>query len=249
MDESADARPRYALIDTARGVAIALMIVYHFSWDLTFFGLAGFRIFTDPWWIWFANVIVIIILGVMGVTQVMARRRGLTAKAFFRRLGLIVASAGAVSLATQWMDPGSYVFFGILHHIALASVIMAGAIFLPSAALVLLAALILAAPWFLAHPAFAADWLLWVGLSPVPPASVDYVPLAPWLAVPLLGVVAGRRMFRDGSAPAALAWRPAHPILKLIRLAGRHSLALYLLHQPILYGGLYLFMGMIGRGG
>ena len=246
--EQADARPRYALIDTARGVGIGLMIVYHFSWDLTFFGLADFRIFTDPWWIWFANVIVIIILSVMGVTQVMARRRGLTATAFFRRLGLIAAAAGAVSLATYWMDPATYVFFGILHHIALASVIMAGAIFLPSPALVLLAALILAAPGFLAQAAFAADWLLWVGLSPVPPASVDYVPLIPWLAVPLLGVVGGRWMFRDGPAPAALVWRPAHPSLRLIRLAGRHSLALYLLHQPILYGGLYLFMGIFGPG-
>ena len=79
--ESDDLRPRYALIDAARGVAIALMVVYHFSWDLTFFGLADFRVFTDPWWIWFANVIVFIILGTMGVTQVMARRRGLTARA------------------------------------------------------------------------------------------------------------------------------------------------------------------------
>ncbi len=247
MNEQADARPRYALIDAARGVAMLLMIVYHFSWDLTFFGLAGFRIFTDPWWIWFAKLIVSIILGVMGVSQVIARRRGLTVIAFFRRLGLIVASAGVVSLATHWMDSGSYVFFGILHHIALASVIIAGAIFLPSPALVLLAALILAAPGFLTHPAFATDWLLWVGLSPVPTASVDYVPLLPWFAFPLLGVVAGRWMFRDGPAPAALAWRPAHPPARLLRLAGRHSLALYLLHQPILYGGLYLFMGIVGR--
>ena len=109
--EQVDARPRYALIDTVRGVGILLMIVYHFSWDLTFFGLADFQVFTDPWWIWFANVIVIIILGVMGVTQVMARRRGLTATAFFRRLGLIAAAAAAVSPASLWMDPASSVLF------------------------------------------------------------------------------------------------------------------------------------------
>ncbi len=247
MTDSVDPRPRYALIDAARGVAIVLMIVYHFSWDLTFFGLADFRVFTDPWWVWFAYVIVIIILGVMGITQVMARRRGLTLKAVFRRFGLIAASAGAVSLATYWMDPGSYVYFGILHHIALASVIIAGAIYMASPILVVLAVGILAAPEFLAHPYFAADWLLWVGLAPVTPQSVDYVPLVPWLSVPLLGVVAGRWMFREGSVPAALGWRPVHPLAKLIRLTGRHSLAFYLIHQPVLYGGLYLVMGLIGQ--
>lgn len=237
-------RPRYALIDAIRGVAIVMMIAYHFSWDLTFFGLASFHIFTDPWWIWFAYIIVILILGAMGVSQVMARQRGLTAKSFFRRLGLIVASAAAVSLATYLMDPGTFVFFGILHHIALASVIIAGLMYLPSVALIILASFILAAPSFLTQPVFAADWLLWVGLSPAPPASVDYVPLMPWLAVPLLGMVAGRWMFREGPIPTLLSWQPAHRLAKLIRLAGRHSLAIYLLHQPILFGGLYLFMTM-----
>jgi uncharacterized membrane protein len=223
------------------------MIVYHFSWDLTVFGLADFGVFTDPAWIWFAYVIVIIILGVMGISQVMARRRGLTLKAVSRRFALIAGSAGAVSLATYLMDPGSYVFFGILHHIALASILIAGALYLASPVLVVLAAAIVAAPEYLAHPVFAADWLLWVGLAPVTPESVDYVPLVPWLGVPLLGVVAGRWMFRSGSVPAVLAWRPAHPITRLIRLAGRHSLALYLIHQPVLYGGLYLFMGLYHR--
>ncbi len=217
MTDSVDPRPRYALIDAARGVAIVLMIVYHFSWDLTFFGLADFRVFTDPWWVWFAYVIVIIILGVMGITQVMARRRGLTLKAVFRRFGLIAASAGAVSLATYWMDPGSYVYFGILHHIALASVIIAGAIYMASPILVVLAVGILAAPEFLAHPYFAADWLLWVGLAPVTPQSVDYVP--PGAVAKRSSVGGGGRALdvpgRIGSGRAWLAARPsacqAHP--------------------------------------
>lgn len=234
-------RPRYALVDAVRGAAILMMIVYHFSWDLTFFGLANFNIFTDPWWVWFSYIIVTVILAAMGISQVMSRQRGLTSKVFFRRLSLIAAAAGAVSLATYSMDPGTFVFFGILHHIALASVILAGVMFLPSMTLVSLAVFILAAPAFLTHPAFAADWLLWLGLSPTPPPSVDYVPMMPWLAIPLMGVVAGRWMFRDGPAPILLEWQPVHLLAKLIRLAGRHSLAIYLLHQPILFGGLYLF--------
>jgi uncharacterized membrane protein len=48
MTELVDARPRYARIDPVRGVPIVLMIFYHFSWDLTFLGLASFCVFTDP---------------------------------------------------------------------------------------------------------------------------------------------------------------------------------------------------------
>lgn len=169
MTELVDARPRYARIDPVRGVPIVLMIVYHFSWDLTFLGLASFRVFTDPWWIGFATVIVTIILGVMGASQLMSRRRGLE---------LIAVSAEAVSLATYWMDPGRCVFFGILHHIALANALIAGALFLLSPALVILVTFFLAASEFLAHLAYAADWLLWVGLALVTPPSVDYVPLS-----------------------------------------------------------------------
>ncbi|MBT3535127.1 MAG: DUF1624 domain-containing protein [Rhodospirillaceae bacterium] len=234
-------KPRYALLDAVRGAAILLMIVYHFSWDLTFFGLADFRIFTDLKWIWFANLIVCMILGVMGVAQVMARRRNFNVRAFCRRFALIAGSAGLVSLVTYWMDPGTYIFFGILHHIAVASVIVAGLIYLPSLALLSLTGVLVAGPVLFVHPIFAADQLLWLGLSPAPPISVDYVPLVPWLAVPLLGILAGRWIVRREAAMAALNWNPAHPLGTLLCLAGRHSLAIYLIHQPILYGGLYLY--------
>ena len=63
---------RYMMVEVVRGIAILFMIVYHFSWDLTYFGLADFGIFSDPYWIWFAKFIAGLILLVMGVTQVMA---------------------------------------------------------------------------------------------------------------------------------------------------------------------------------
>ncbi len=238
---------RFAVIDMVRGVAILLMIVYHFSWDLTYFGLARFAILTDPAWIWFARSIAALILLVMGVSQVMARRRGLTSRAFLKRLCLIAACAAAVSAATYWMAPGAYVFFGILHHIALASLLMVGLIALPTAALIALAAAALAAPFALSGPAFTAGWLLWLGLAPEAPLSVDYVPLLPWLAVPLTGVILGRLLVGNGDVPGWLTWRPADPLGRLVRFAGRHSLAVYMLHQPVLFGGLYVIVSVFGR--
>jgi uncharacterized membrane protein len=247
MPQASARQSRYAIFDVIRGTAILMMIVYHFSWDLTFFGLADFQIFTDPWWIWFANVIVIMILGVMGVSQVMARQRSFKITVFARRFAKIASAAAAVSLATWFMDPGTYVFFGILHHIAVASVLIAGAILLPSVVLIALAAVILAAPFYFVHEIFSPDWMLWLGLSPSAAAAVDYVPLAPWFAVPVLGIVVGRWFFLRGFAAALLAWNPQGPLMRTVRFAGRHSLAVYLIHQPVLYGGLYVVMLLSGR--
>ena len=126
--KAAPPRPaRYAIVDATRGAAIVLMFVYHFSWDLTYFGFADFGIFTDWRWVWFARFIAGLILLVMGTSQVLARARGrtFTARSFFTRLAVICGAAALVSAATYMMDPRSYVFFGILRHVALASVLRA----------------------------------------------------------------------------------------------------------------------------
>ncbi len=248
-------RPRYASIDMARGVAILLMFVYHFSWDLTFFGYASFQLFTDPWWILFARFIVAIILLVMGMAQIMVRDRGpgLNWQIFIRRLAIVALCAGLVSAVTYLIDAGSYIFFGILHHIVLASILLLGAVLLPTPALIALAVFCFAAPWllvdsgFLDGSLFSTPWLLWAGLAPSPPPSVDYVPLVPWFGIPLAGVILGRLMVHGGHGAALLAWHPSHPLALLVRWVGRRSLLLYMIHQPILFGGLYAFAVLQGR--
>ena len=245
----ATSRPRYAFLDVARGGALLLMFVYHFSWDLSFFQMVDFQISTDWRWMWFAKFIASIILFVMGIAQVMARRRqakrddrdNLHLTAFLRRLGLIVGAAALVSLATFIVDDHTYIFFGILHHIAVASVILIFIHRLPSAVIAVLAVLVALAPEFLHIDLFNTDYLLWLGLSTAPPISVDYVPIFPWLAVPLAGVTAGRLLFRR-DVPIALIWTPANPVLRTVRFLGRHSLIVYLVHQPIFYGALYTFV-------
>jgi uncharacterized membrane protein len=232
-------------LDVARGGALLLMFVYHFSWDLTFFRMADFQIFSDWKWIWFAKFIASIILFVMGIASVMARRRnpgGLDPAVFLRRLAIIAVAAGLVSAATFIVDAGSYIFFGILHHIAAASVILLAVHRLPIAGILALAAMVAVAPEFLRSDAFNADYLMWLGLYTEAPGSVDYVPLLPWLALPLAGVAGGRILLRGEAVPAMLAWAPADPLSKAVHYLGRHSLVVYLIHQPILFGGLYAFV-------
>lgn len=230
---------RYAAIDALRGTAIWLMFFYHFSWDLAYFGFTDFQVVTNPYWMWFARFIAGTILLVMGISQGIVSKREFDLRAFLRRLAIITACAATISIGTYLMDPGVFIFFGVLHHIALVSILMLLAVRLPTATLGLLAAFCLIVPKFFTHEIFFAKWLWWVGLTPVSPPALDYVPLLPWFAVSLIGVIVGRYLF-TGSGPRILgAWQPMNAASRLIHLAGRHSLLLYMIHQPILFGAVY----------
>ncbi len=234
---------RYAIIDTLRGVAIWLMFIYHFSWDLTYFGFADFQVTTDPYWLWFARFIAGTILLVMGISQAIAAERPFNRGIFIKRLVIILACAAGISIATYQMDPNTFIFFGILHHITLASILMLVVIRMQTQNLVLIAAICLIGPLYFTNEIFFVPWLWWVGLSPVTPPTIDYVPLLPWFGVAVTGVLIGRLWFIErftGRPQTGLInWQSGNLVTRLIHLAGKHSLLLYMAHQPLLFGGCY----------
>jgi len=239
-----DAAPssRIDWIDIARGVALIAMAVYHFSWDLEFFG------YLDPGTAgsgplkWFARSIAASFLFLVGISLVLAHINGIRWNGYGRRLAMIVAAALAITVATRWFTPDAYVFFGILHHIAFASVVGLAFLRLPAPALFVIAAFWFSVQFWGKTSAFDAPWLAWLGLSPFPPRSNDFVPVFPWFAAVLAGMGAGRLMIGTN----ATDWLRAHPpgrntLSAALRFLGRHSLATYLLHQPILIACVYLF--------
>ncbi|MCF3639769.1 heparan-alpha-glucosaminide N-acetyltransferase domain-containing protein, partial [Rhizobium sp. TRM95111] len=137
--------------------------------------------------------------------------------------------------------PDSFIFFGILHSIAAASLVGLLLLRLPAALWVVLAIAAFALPHVARSAAFDHPALWWVGLSQTIPRSNDYVPLLPWLGPFLLGMaaarfLAGRLATFDGAV------MPARPSRwkNLLAAAGRHSLAIYLLHQPLLIAIVFL---------
>jgi uncharacterized membrane protein len=86
-------------------------------------------------------------------------------------------------------------------------------------------------------------WLIWLGLAPRDFASLDYVPLLPWFGVVLMGMAGGALLYKDlvrrFPLPDISAWPPVRGLLFL----GRNSLAIYILHQPLLLGLIYLAEG------
>ncbi len=232
-----DRGPRVVALDAARGVALLAMAIYHFSWDLSNYGLFAVDVIADPGWKAFARTIAGTFIFLVGVSLVLATRRGLDRRAFLRRLAIVVGAALLVTVATAYMFPDAYVFFGILHLIAFASVAALPFLRMPLVVVLVVAVAIFMLPFFFSHEIFAWWPLWWVGLSPGPPTtSVDYVPVFPWFAMTLFGIVAGRLFLQYGAASAVARWRPGNRLGRLAVLAGRWSLLVYLVHQPLLIG-------------
>lgn len=227
---------RIAAIDAIRGVAILAMVVYHTAFDLSARDLIAVDVTRAPAWVAFARLDAGTFLMLVGWSLVLATRNGLKPKPYLRRLGWVAGAALLVTAATWWIEPNVFVFFGILHQIALASVLALPFLWLPTGVVALTAAAVIALPFFYSSPLF--DWppLWWVGLSATTPATVDYVPVFPWFGVVLAGLVLGRLFVAHSLDTPFARWRPGDRFGRAIVQVGRWSLAIYLIHQPILYG-------------
>lgn len=231
---------RIEAIDAARGIALLAMVSYHFTWDLEFFGYVPPGLTAFGGWKIYARCIASGFLFLVGVSLMLAHGNGIRWNGFGKRLAMIVAAAAAITVATWFATPGSFIFFGILHHIALASVLGLAFLRFPAWALALTALLVAAAPYYLRMPAFDHPVLWWLGLSTVNPRSNDYVPLFPWFAAVLAGMAAAR-FARDFGLLARLGGELPQRATRPLVTIGQHSLAFYLVHQPVLIACIWLF--------
>lgn len=235
-----DGTSRYAFIDALRGTAILMMFVYHFSFDLNYFGYLQANFYQDPFWINFRILIVSTFLAVVGISLYLAHHKSFRPGKFMRRLLILLGCALLVSLSSYIMFPRSMIFFGILHFIALASVLALPFLRLYWLNLIIGLGLIVLGTRF-EHRIFDQPALQWLGMMTHKPITEDYVPLFPWFGVVLLGMFLAR--WGQRQQHFALFSQPQADSIALrgLRLAGRHSLLIYMLHQPIFIGLIYTF--------
>ncbi|MBS0564262.1 MAG: DUF1624 domain-containing protein [Proteobacteria bacterium] len=232
---AADALPKRRLVwlDLARTAALAAMASYHFGYDLEAFGhLPPGTMTTGPGAL-YARAIASTFLVLVGIGLWLAHGQGIRWRPFMRRLAMIGAGAALVSTATWFVFGPLFVFYGILHSIAVSSLVGLLFLRLPAPVTALAAVAAFLAPLYLQTGAFDSPWLIWTGLSTLPVYAVDFLPPFPWLAPVLAGIALAR-----ASAGARLWQAAAHPGRgpRLLSWPGRHSLFVYLVHQPLLIG-------------
>lgn len=240
VTETPPHRQRIELVDCARGLALVAMAIYHFTWDLDFFGYIEPGSSVVGGWRIFARSIATSFLFIVGFSLFLANGTGFRRGPFFKRLALIVAAALAITAVTMLATPEAFIFFGILHHIALASVLGLAFLRLHWAIVIIAGAIAIALPQFIEGGIFNHQALWWTGFSTNVGPSTDYVPLFPLFGVVLFGVAAAQIARQTGllNRMAELTWPDRVPVLGWI---GKHSLAFYLIHQPVLVSLVWVF--------
>ena len=238
-------------IDTARGVAVLLMAYFHLMWDMQFFGLSNIDVFSVSWQR-FARGIGSTFMFLMGLSFTLAaNRRPMSALSLFsqhikRGLQLLIAAA-IVTIVTYFTVGDSYVRFGILH-LAGVSIILAYPFVRAHSSFSLISGLSLILMWYwldhLHRIGVTTTWLLPFGLAPPGMNMVDYYPLIPWFGAVLMGIAAGQFLYPHGQRRIDFPDMGQLIPMRVLRWTGRHSLAIYLLHQPLLIAmlGTYVYL-------
>ncbi len=118
-----NAPPRLAVVDALRGFAVAQMIVYHFIYDLAYFGWLDLAMTRDQPWIAWRTLIVTQFLLLVGVGLVLRSSFKRAASDFWKRWAQIAAAAAFVSLGSWLLFGPRFIYFGILHFVAAALLI------------------------------------------------------------------------------------------------------------------------------
>lgn len=207
------------MIDILRGFTIILMIFFHTSFDLDHFGFIHVDILRGPFWYFLPRLIVFLFFFAVGMSLKLVHGESIKWKSFNKRLLKLLFFALIISIVTKIMFPDNWIYFGTLHSIAVCSLLSLP--FLKYERTALFVALLL----FI--PSIIWDYNLpWPELSF---QSFDYISPFPWVGACLLGIFAVKKNLHQIQIYN-------NAVNRSLNYLGKHSLLIYLIHQPILFG-------------
>ena len=232
-------KERYHLLDMFRGICILLVVIYHTMFNLTTIFDLEIWMFDSALMEFLRAFFVACLAVISGISCSLTRsnaKRGLKT----------MAAALLITLVTYFAMPEQFIVFGILHFFGAAMLIYA--ILEPllkkvPTILGLIVCIVLFALTFdiyywtrINTSSEILDLILSILGFDTGLVSADYYPILPWIFVFLAGGFLGRA-FKKGTAPKIFKANP----VKFLSFIGRHTLLVYLVHQPIVYGGMYLW--------
>ncbi len=238
---------RFWEIDSLRGIAIVMMIIFHSFFNLYYLADHDIDI-NDGLLFLLARSTACIFILLVGVSLTLSHSKALmqdltrneiTFKYIKRGLKTFLFGL-MISIVTWIFIPEGFIVFGILHFIGLS--IPLAYLFLRFKKVNLIAGSVLIILGFIIKSyRLESLWLLWLGLKPTGFYSVDYFPLLPWFGVVLFGIFVGKFLYPNGERNFDVPEFHERSMIRFTSFLGRHSLVMYLVHQPVIISMMFLF--------
>lgn len=232
-------------IDTVRGIAVVLMVFYHLVWDLAYFGAYSGTMYATAWQVLARGIgtTFIFLLGVSLTLRYDRLKPALSKRQLFGKFllrGAKIFGWGMVITVVTYLALGSgFIVFGILHLLGLSTVLAYP--FLRSRwASLAGGVVVISLGVYLNQQLSPSPWLIWLGVRQLGRHMVDYYPIFPWFGPTLLGAFAGLTLYPGGSPRFTLPDLSSAVPIRGLSFLGRHSLVIYLVHQPIMLAILVL---------
>ena len=240
---------RFLEIDALRGMAVVLMVVFHFLFDYNFFITFIVNLDSGFWFIvGRATAVLFVSLAGLSLTLHAHRKSSMQNRPnewkMFARRGIFILSLGLmISLITFALFPTNAIWFGVLHLMGISFVL--GAPFLHRKNIALAGGLVITSAGILLATVFHSDVPFWPILFPVSFSTFDYFPMLPWFGIFLLGISIGNFIFPHGKARYSFSLPRIEPLTTALEWAGKHSLEIYFVHQPLIVGLLLLGKSLV----
>ena len=239
-------KERFWEIDFIRGLAIILVIIFHILIDLNFFDIYKINVFSG-FLLPIAYTVATTFLLLVGISVSLSfskSKKTRSKKEGYRKIlfhGLIIFGFGLLITLATWLYLGDgFVIFGVLHCIGV-SIIFSIPFLQFRFVNVFLGVIFIVIGIFLRTFTVDFNWFLWLGFKPNVFYTVDYYPLLPWFGVVLIGIVIGNYFYPECKRKFKIADMSRFKFVRFICFLGRNTLAVYLIHQPIIVGILHIF--------
>ena len=236
---------RIYLLDILRGISVSAMIVYHFFWDLGYFGFIELENITRGLPLLFAQCIGASFIVISGISLRLASYSNNFSAKFLRRLLVLVLICLAITSITFYIDKKSFIFFGILHFLVTCSLL--GLLFLKIRNNNLLLVLFVCS-LVVSVSKITLDLpiqLSWLGLNSEIPITNDFYPLFPWVSFYFFGLWVSKpfqKYLMNRNSSCRDDYNRFFTIYKGLQFLGRNSLTVYILHQPIFFSLFLIFI-------
>ena len=232
---------RYWDLDALRGIAVLSMVVFHLTFDLSYFGLISPDTIYKPGWVVFQQMIAGTFIFVAGAGFNLCHRQEIKWRNIKKRVLILGSSSALISIVTFIIFGEFWIKFGILHCILAVSLISILTVGLSTSRIIVITAFLVALYIYLNPPLEIPSSFDFLIKTIHPHFSVDYHPIFPWIIVFWIGMLASRLRRLAGRSGLLYSFKPTKS-LKLLIITGKNSLIIYIIHQPILFFFLYIYV-------